>query len=182
MSNIPSPWAAPAVNPAVAEPPAPAYDERGLLPLDPAQRKVWTTRAILNALALLAMLLFAGVPLLATLQLPPGLLFLIVLPLLFANVLVTPRRRYRVWGYRLDADELHVEHGLWTRVNTIVPLGRVQHIDVSQNPIERRYGLGRLIVHTAGTRSSDVELPGLPYGTAETLRDTIRAHIRQEPA
>jgi membrane protein YdbS with pleckstrin-like domain len=91
-----------------------------------------------------------------------------------------PQRRYRSWGYRLDEEELHIRSGLWVRSHTIVPFGRVQHIDVTQGPLERRFGVGMLILHTAGTRNSAVALPGLGFEEAGRIRDIIRSKIRQD--
>ena len=76
--------------------------------------------------------------------------------------------------------ELQVRHGVWTKVHTVVPLGRVQHIDISQGPLERAFAVCRLVVHTAGTMHSQVVLPGLARATAEGMRDEIRSRIRQE--
>lgn len=95
-------------------------------------------------------------------------------------VLIAPGRRYRAWGYAVGNDELRVAHGVWTRVETHVPLTRVQHIDVSQGPVERRFQVCRLILHTAGTLNSRVVLPGLARTTAEAIRDDVRARIRSE--
>lgn len=82
----------------------------------------------------------------------------------------------------MDADELQVARGIWTQVHTVVPLDRVQHIDISQGPVERGCGVCRLVVHTAGTLHSQVVLPGLSRPRAEEMRDEIRARIRQEEA
>lgn len=90
------------------------------------------------------------------------------------------RLRYRYWRYALREEELHAHHGVLNRVRTIVPLRRIQHLDVSQNVVEREFDLGTLVVHTAGTRSSDVAVPGLAMPTAEHLRDTIREHVLRE--
>lgn len=91
-----------------------------------------------------------------------------------------PRRRYRAWGRAIMDDELHIRHGVWTRVRTVVPFGRVQHIDVAHGPVERAFGLATLILHTAGTRGAAVPLPGLAQDDAERMRDLIRAEIRQD--
>ena len=93
---------------------------------------------------------------------------------------VLPVRRYRGWGYREGEDEIEIRRGLLIRVRTIVPFGRVQHIDVAQGPIQRMFGLGTLILHTAGTHGASVPLPGLPVAEAEAMRDRIRAKIRQD--
>lgn len=95
-------------------------------------------------------------------------------------LVVAPRRRWAAWGWALGEDELHVAHGVWTKVHTLVPLARVQHIDVAQGPIERANGVARLVLHTAGTAHAMVVLPGVSRATADQLRDTIRATIRMD--
>ena len=94
-------------------------------------------------------------------------------------VIVAPARHYRTLLYALDAEELHIARGIWTRVETLVPLVRVQHIDVSQGPVERLFRVSRLVLHTAGTLNSEVVLPGLSRATAEAMRDEVRARIKQ---
>ena len=103
-----------------------------------------------------------------------------VLVVALAAILILPRRRYRAWGYNEGEDELAIRRGVWTRVRTVVPFGRVQHIDIAQGPIERRFDLATLILHTAGTRGAAVPLPGLKHDLAEAMRDRIRAKIRQD--
>jgi len=115
------------------------------------------------------------------LAVPSGLLLAPVLLLLVYPVLIAPQRRYRALGYALDQDELRIARGLIVRTETLVPLGRVQHIDVSQGPLERLFGVSRLMLHTAGTLNSLVVLPGLARPTAESIRDEIRARIRSGP-
>jgi membrane protein YdbS with pleckstrin-like domain len=91
--------------------------------------------------------------------------------------IIAPPRRWRHWGYAFTGRELHVAHGWWTRVHTIVPVVRVQHIDVAQGPFERGFGVARLMLHTAGTDDTVVVLPGITRATAEEIRDAIRTRI-----
>jgi uncharacterized protein len=84
-----------------------------------------------------------------------------------------PAVEYRHRGYRLDADGIEIKAGVvWRRVMN-VPRSRVQHTDVAQGPLERRHGLGRLIVYTAGTDHARVELPGLAHHDALQIRDRL---------
>jgi len=151
-------------------------------PLYPAQLSVLRIRTAINAAVLLTGAIVSDLTWLRQTPVPLGLVSAVAAGLLLLVVIVGPRRRYGSWGYEMSADELHIRHGLWTHVRTVVPFGRVQHIDVAQGPIERRYGVGTLILHTAGTRSSDVALPGLAFADAEAMRDEIRGKIRQELA
>ena len=70
--------------------------------------------------------------------------------------------------------------GLLFRSDTVVPFGRVQHIDVDRGPLERYYDLSTLTLHTAGSHNASVHLPGLNHDDALAMRETIRAHIKRE--
>jgi len=80
----------------------------------------------------------------------------------------------------MGADRLRVVRGLLFRSDTVVPFGRVQHIDVDQGPLERYYGLATLTLHTAGSHNASVHLPGLLNEDAAAMREVIRAHIKRE--
>ena len=74
-----------------------------------------------------------------------------------------PAVAYRHASYRLDGEGIEITRGVYWRTITNVPRSRVQHTDVSQGPLERRYGLGTLVVYTAGTMHSQVTLSGLDF-------------------
>lgn len=113
--------------------------------------------------------------------LPFGIVSGTVLLLGLVYCLTWPRFRYRAWGFALRPEELYIEHGVLNHVRTVVPLRRIQHVDVSQDLIEREFALGRLVVHTAGSRSSDVVIPGLPLSEAEHIRDEVKRFILEDP-
>jgi uncharacterized protein len=84
-----------------------------------------------------------------------------------------PVIEYRHMSYRLNDDGIEIRSGVFWRSVVNVPRSRVQHTDVAQGPLERSYELGRLVIHTAGTEHSRVELPGLEYYTAMRIRDWL---------
>lgn len=84
-----------------------------------------------------------------------------------------PPIAYRFTSYLVDDAGLEIARGVYWRTITNVPRSRIQHSDVSQGPLERRHGLGTLVVYTAGTQHSEVKLPGLEFATAQR----IRAHL-----
>lgn len=152
-----------------------------MIALEQGQLGVMRVHALIFAAAAAGLAFLAELVLRTQVPIPHGLIVGIVLLLLAYPVLAAPPRRYRAWGYRMDGEELHVAQGLWTHVETLVPLGRVQHVDVSQGPIERAFGVCRLVLHTAGTMHSRVVLPGLSRETAERMRDEVRARVREAP-
>jgi membrane protein YdbS with pleckstrin-like domain len=157
-------------------------DDTPLTPLDRGLLRLMRIRGVAAGAALAAVAAVAEISLREAVALPGGLLLLPALLILAYLALWAPPRRYRAWGYGIDGEALRVRHGVWTRVHTLVPLDRVQHIDVSQGPLERANGICSLVLHTAGTLHSQIAIPGLTREAAERIRDEIRARIREDPA
>ena len=86
-----------------------------------------------------------------------------------------PKRRYRAWGYRIDARVLETRSGVWFCVIKLVPLSRLQHVDLHRGPLERAHGLASLVLHTAGTHEATHVIPGLDADEAVRLRDRLVA-------
>jgi membrane protein YdbS with pleckstrin-like domain len=105
----------------------------------------------------------------------------ILVPLLaLLGVIFIPHRRWGRLGYALHPKMLQVVRGWLFHTDTIVPLVRVQHIDVTRGPLDKIFGTATLVVHTAGTHNSIVTLPGLSPDNASAIRDEIRQHIRSD--
>lgn len=98
---------------------------------------------------------------------------ILILLALFVVVIFWPAVAYRHAQWRLDDDGLEIHTGVFWRHRICIPLGRVQHADVSQGPLQRPFGLGKLTVHTAGTQNSHVDLDGLAHPIALKLRDRL---------
>jgi membrane protein YdbS with pleckstrin-like domain len=85
-----------------------------------------------------------------------------------------PAKRHRHLLYRVDERGLRIRRGVFWRKVTWIPITRVQHIDVSQGPLQRKLELATLTVHTAGTEGASISLAGLEHGVAGRLRDHLR--------
>ena len=155
-------------------------DDDALTPVDPKYR---TVLRLSIALATLPFLIAAAVLELVRpfgSSVMHGAVFVPALVLAVALIWRWPRRRYHARGYDLGTDRLRVVRGVMWRSDTVVPFGRIQHIDVTRGPVERLFGLSTLVVHTAGNHNHAVPLPGLSEETAAAMREEIRAHIKRE--
>ena len=152
-----------------------------LVPLDRGLLRLMRLRGAIAGLLLLGAAAVGEAFVDRLAPMPFGLLLGAALAILLYLAVIAPPRRFHAWGYGMDLEELHVRRGVWTRVHTVVPLDHVQHIDVSQGPLERGFGICSLVLHTAGTLHSQIVLPGLTRSTAEWIRDQIRAGIREDP-
>jgi membrane protein YdbS with pleckstrin-like domain len=171
----------PATSPASSPSGLPVDDDGELTRLHPNYTHALRVKTVLMAIPFLAAALVAeAVMSKAALPLPPGVIGLPVLLVALALVIRVPSRRYNARGYQISADRLRVVRGLLFRSDTVVPFGRVQHIDVDQGPLERFFGIATLTLHTAGNHNASVSLPGLEQELAREMREEIRAHIRRE--
>jgi membrane protein YdbS with pleckstrin-like domain len=91
-----------------------------------------------------------------------------------ALALVSVGRRWRAWGYAEREDDLLVRRGVLVRRTSVVPYGRMQYVDVTAGPLDRRLGIARVTMHTAAA-ASDASIPGLPVEEAHRLRDRLAA-------
>jgi uncharacterized protein len=84
-----------------------------------------------------------------------------------------PEISYQHTWYRVDPQGIEIRRGVIWRRTINVPKSRVQHIDVSQGPLERTYALGTLVIYTAGTEHAKIELRGLTHARAMRIRDHL---------
>lgn len=95
--------------------------------------------------------------------------------LLFLLTLYWPVWEYRYVRWAWDEDGLEIHRGVFWQHRITVPISRIQHVDVSQGPLQRQFGLGKVTVHTAGTQHAAIELSGIAYEAAVWLREQIIA-------
>lgn len=88
---------------------------------------------------------------------------------------VWPEAYYRRLRFGIDGTGIAIERGIFWRSRIAVPRARIQHTDVSQGPLQRRFGVGTLKLYTAGSRYTKIELPGLAHAEAVALRNALLA-------
>lgn len=86
----------------------------------------------------------------------------------------------KICGYSKNKCELHFKQGLWWRKQTTLSFSRIQHIDISHDPLERKFGMATIKFFTAGGASSDLKIPGLPNEVAEEMRSEILTYTQNE--
>jgi membrane protein YdbS with pleckstrin-like domain len=82
------------------------------------------------------------------------------------------RRNVAAWGYAERDDDLLIRHGVLYRQLVVVPYGRMQFVDVNAGPLDRRFSLASVQLHTASA-STDARIPGLDPEEAARLRDRL---------
>lgn len=150
-----------------------------LLPVEPGYRNVLRVRLSVTWLFLLIISLIVRYALADVTR------FAEVIPIAalitgLAVIAIAPPRIYRRLRYSLSEQLLQVVRGWLFHTDTVVPLVRVQHLDVVRGPFDKMFGTASLVVHTAGTHNSIVTVPGLAPDRAAAMRDIIREQVRTD--
>jgi uncharacterized protein len=147
--------------------------------LDPRSVELSQAQGLIVAAVISVVLLpgpigaIAASGLLSVSSIAPTAGWLLVTTLMALAALRWPAIAHRHASYTISALGIEIRRGVVWRTVVNVPRSRVQHTDVSQGPIERRYGLGRLIIYTAGSSQAQVTLHGLDHQVALRIRDCL---------
>lgn len=163
-------------------PAAPPTVEAGMRPLDARARTLWRIEAAIAAVPIL--LFAAGVAwVLRQVAVLPGWVGPAILALVLAwqvwEVAAMPGLRWSRWRWAVSAAEVDLEHGWLTRVRTVVPMARIQHVDTTRGPVERQLGLATVVLYTAAGASA---IPALADADATAVRERIAAlaNVRED--
>lgn len=83
------------------------------------------------------------------------------------------RMRFEREGFALRAHDIIHQRGYWWMTHTAVPFARVQHVEIEQGPIAKRFGLCTLRVYTAGGGSGDLSISGIGLEDAHRIKAFI---------
>lgn len=119
-----------------------------------------------------------GIAVVAAIALPvPGIpdplrvviVFLAVLATVLDIAVVQPKR-HALWWYAIGSDQIDLEHGWLVVKRTVVPMTRVQHVELKRGPLADRFDLAALEIFTA---AGSVTIPALDRSEGERIRQQI---------
>ncbi len=109
------------------------------------------------------------------LQLPKlfiiGMLSALSIVLVFGNIFRNLQAKRL--AYAITSQELLLAQGIFWHKRTSLPFTRLQHVSLSQGPLEKFFGLKRLKCFSAGSGVAEIDIRGLDEIKAEHLRQHL---------
>lgn len=107
---------------------------------------------------------------------------LVAVPLLILLCMLYSVFSIKLQGSALRTHDIAFKKGIiWQQV-TILPLARVQHIEIHRGPIERKLGLASLRLYSAGGMSADLQISGLTHEKCKNIRQFVQSYRHDETA
>ena len=94
----------------------------------------------------------------------------IVLLSILCSIVIFPNIRWKIWRYEVREQEIEIQSGLFVVKRTLIPMVRVQHVDIEQGPILKKYNLANISISSAATVHT---IPMLELENADMLRTKI---------
>lgn len=113
------------------------------------------------------------IPILVFIGIPSVFVFIFFLRLALV-ILGFPKK-----GYLLREQDVSFRSGLLVYKLTSIPFNRIQHVEVSQNMIEKSFGLSSIKIFTAGGSVSDLCIPGLLPEKAHQIEAFLLSKVSQ---
>jgi uncharacterized protein len=142
--------------------------------LSPRARWVWRANWAVGAIVALVVARMLGQ------ALPDGwepVLWALPLAALLVGAPLVPALQWRRWRWEVREDEIDLRRGVLQLRRTLIPMGRVQHVETTRGVLEQTLGLATVAVHTAAGSHT---IPLLTQPDADQLRARIAALARTE--
>ncbi|QNM82205.1 PH domain-containing protein [Sphingomonas sabuli] len=110
---------------------------------------------------------------------------LVIAALLVVVGLIGTFLYWRRFGFRVGADEIRIDSGIFSRTHRSIPFDRIQDVDITQGAIARLLGIAAVRFETGGASGGgqdDGMLRAIPIDRAEAIRRIVRGYRTQDSA
>ena len=143
---------------------------------------LWVTESVISSvvrgLAVGAFLLFVPADAGGLVPVLRRLLPIVVAGYAVVAIAVRPWLKHRVYRWEITADAAYTRTGWLTQTWTLVPISRIQTVDVTRGVLQQVFGLASVAVLTASSQGT-VRIWHLEHGVAQRVADDL-AHRAQQ--
>lgn len=79
-----------------------------------------------------------------------NILSFIILGITALSAYIEPFFEYKQWSYRIDEEEIFFTEGVFFKRSVTIPIVRIQNINLSEGPVNRKFNLADVKIGTAG--------------------------------
>lgn len=102
---------------------------------------------------------------------------LIILIITLINILVFPKIRYDRYKYLVTDEKIEVKKGLFLITTSIIQIKRIQKIELSNGPIDRKFSLSNVEIYTA---AGTVDIKFLSNNEAREISDKVNELLKNK--
>lgn len=104
-------------------------------------------------------------------------LFLFIVINMILNITIYPQIRYNRWKYAINEDRVEIVKGLFNITREIIPIRRIQKIQIARGPLDRRFKLANVNILTA---AGAAEIKFLQVEEAESISGQLEKLLKKK--
>ena len=105
-----------------------------------------------------------------------NMIILIIIALIAIAAYIEPFFEYKQWSYRINEEEIYFTEGIFFKRSVTIPIVRIQNINLSEGPINRKFNLADVNIGTAG---GSYKIPNLDKEEVEKIREFLKIKINE---
>lgn len=107
--------------------------------------------------------------------------WLLYLVLFMVILLLTAYMRYRNFLFYIDdsAQSFVLESGVFNKAKVLIPLDKIQQVNINQSFINKLVGVFSVEVESAGSKEKEVVIDSVSYAVAQALRSELIRYISE---
>lgn len=102
---------------------------------------------------------------------------IILISILLINSFIYPIIEYKQWRYIITNDKIEFTEGIYFVRKVIIPIIRIQHIQLNQGPINKFLNLYNISIFTAGGQH---KIPNIDATKAEEISEYLKELIKMK--
>lgn len=105
-------------------------------------------------------------------QIGAGYIYAVLITILLVY-LVRAYLVYQNFQFKIDDNHFILKQGIFSKVNTSIPFGRIQNINFKQNLIQQIINVHEVSIETAGSTQTEIAIKALDLAKAKALKKLI---------
>ena len=105
-----------------------------------------------------------------------NVIFLIMFAASFWGICIKPIFEYKQWSYMINDDEIWFREGIFWSKEVIVPIVRIQNINLKENPISKMLSIADICIGTAGGVH---KIPAIDKSEVEVIMEFLREKVNE---
>ena len=118
-------------------------------------------------------IIFGFLPILNQSSKAPAWIFWILIIAIFIFIIVWSYLQWRNYFFHIQDNDFIIKQGVLRKEESIIPLERIQSVQIKQNVVQQILSLAALQIDTAGSSKKEVEVPALEYAFAGKLKTLL---------
>ncbi|MGL4761628.1 MAG: PH domain-containing protein [Sarcina sp.] len=105
-----------------------------------------------------------------------NIVFILGFIVCFVDTVIAPAFSYKQWSYMIDDEEIWYREGIFWSKEVVIPIVRIQNINLNEGPISKSLGIADVTIGTAG---GSYKIPALNKSEVDIIMEFLREKVNE---